>query len=90
MVTICRQIWVEKQIEIPIGALLDTTTPDGHIVPLAANPHDNKLLDFLPCETKIKKTWTSMKIMHTVVGFDSLSNKWIICESNSTLVLHGS
>lgn len=90
MVIICRQIQDEKQMEIPIGALLVTTTPDGHIVPLAANPHDNKLLDFLPCETRIKKPWACMKILHTVFGFDSLSNKWIICESNSTLVLHGS
>ena len=75
---------------IPSGALLVTTTSDGHIAPLAASPHDNKLLMFLPCGTRMKKTWAHMEILHTVFEFDHLSNKWVICESNSTLVLHGS
>lgn len=77
-------------MEIPSGALLVTKPSDGHIAPLAASPHDNKLLIFLPCGTRIKKTWACMEILHTVFGFDPLGNKWIICESNSTLVLHGS
>lgn len=75
-------------MKIPIGALL--VTSDGHIAPLAATSHDDKLLEFLPCETGIKKTQACMEILHTVCEFDSLGNKWIICESNSTLVLHGS
>lgn len=75
-------------MEIPIGGFL--VALDGHTAPLAATSHDNKLLAFLPCEMGIKKAKACMEILHTVFKFDSLGNKWIICESNSTLVLHGS
>lgn len=78
-------------MEIPSGALLVTSTSDGHIAPLAASPHDNKLLILVPCGTRIeKKTRPCVEDLHTVFGFDPPSNKWVICESNRTSVLHGS
>jgi len=76
-------------MEIPSGASLVTAASDGRIASLAASPHDNKLLKFLPCGTRIKKTWARVEILHTVFGFDPLRNKWVICEHNSTLVLQG-
>lgn len=76
-------------MEIPSEALLVTTTSDGHIAPLAASPHDNKLLIFLPWgQGSIKKAQARVEILHTVFVFDPLSNKWVICENNSALVLH--
>lgn len=77
-------------MEIPSGALLVTATSGGHTAPLAASSHDNKLTIFLPCGTGISKTWARVEILHTVFRFDLFSNKWVICESHSTLVLHGS
>lgn len=39
-------------MEIPSGALLVTTTSDGHRAPMAASPDSSKLLISFPCGTK--------------------------------------
>lgn len=63
-------------MEIPSRALLVTSTSDGHTAPLAASPHDNKLVILMPCRTRIeKKPQACVEDLHPVFGFDPPSNK---------------